>query len=114
MSGHPRGVGVPDCRVDLTHAGLLERGHPFRQWKTWALPGTGFEARMSMTFDTYQAPKPGSQFGCSVYASGATIQDTAGSRPCSTSARKSVSSASGLRPSLLISVPSLAFASGVP
>ncbi|MDI2130707.1 MBL fold metallo-hydrolase [Yinghuangia seranimata] len=23
------------------HARLLERGHPFRQWKTWMMPGTG-------------------------------------------------------------------------
>ncbi|GAA4929430.1 ribonuclease Z [Nonomuraea thailandensis] len=24
----------------ITHPELLERGHPFRQWKTWRLPGT--------------------------------------------------------------------------
>ena len=24
----------------LRHAARLERGHPFRQWKTWAIPGT--------------------------------------------------------------------------
>ncbi|MGW4474720.1 hypothetical protein ACWENQ_34060 [Nonomuraea sp. NPDC004354] len=24
----------------ITHPERLERGHPFRQWKTWTLPGT--------------------------------------------------------------------------
>lgn len=68
-----------------------------------------------MTCETYQAPYAGSQFGCSVYASGATIHETAGSRPSETSRRKSLSSASGSRPSALTFVPVLArSASGVP
>ncbi len=25
----------------MPHADLLERGHPFRQWKSWAIPGAG-------------------------------------------------------------------------
>ncbi|MGK5553780.1 MBL fold metallo-hydrolase [Actinomadura kijaniata] len=29
---------VPERRSD--HPALLERGHPFRQWKTWRIPGT--------------------------------------------------------------------------
>jgi len=27
--------------TQVGHPELLERGHPFRQWKTWQLPGTG-------------------------------------------------------------------------
>jgi hypothetical protein len=76
---------------------------------------SGFDARMSMTWEMYQEPYAGSQFGCSVYASGAVIQETSGRRPASTSARKSASSASGSRPCVLTSVPVLALsASGVP
>jgi hypothetical protein len=70
---------------------------------------------MSMTCETYQAPKSGAQFGCSVYASGATIHDTCGRRPCSTSERKSVSSFSGSRFCVTMFVPVFALsASGVP
>src|SRR5207248_2887769 len=75
----------------------------------------GLDARMSTTRETYQAPKSGSQFGCSLYASGATIQDTCGNRPLRTSSRRSDSRASGLRPEFTIVVPVFASsASGVP
>ncbi|RJL36183.1 MBL fold metallo-hydrolase [Bailinhaonella thermotolerans] len=32
-------TGLAEQRRD--RPGLLERGHPFRQWKTWRIPGTG-------------------------------------------------------------------------
>src|SRR5690242_20436624 len=76
---------------------------------------SGLEVRISITWEVYQDPKSGCQLGCSVYASGATSQDTAGSRPLRTSARKSLSNCSGSRLSVLTSVPVLArFANGEP
>lgn len=31
-----------DMPLRAAHPERLERGHPFRQWKTWRIPGTGF------------------------------------------------------------------------
>jgi hypothetical protein len=53
--------------------------------RTVLLKTSGLDARMSTTCEMYQAPKSGSQFGCSVYDSGATIHDTCGSMPFRTS-----------------------------
>src|SRR3954466_8738965 len=53
--------------------------------RTVLLQTSGWLARMSSMFDTYQAPKSGAQFGCSEYASGATIQETCGRLPLETS-----------------------------
>ncbi len=76
---------------------------------------SGFDARMLITCDVYQVPKSGSQFGCSVYASGATIHDTCGSFPFFTSSRNWSISRSGLRPSASMFVPTFArSASGLP
>ncbi|WP_026413251.1 MBL fold metallo-hydrolase [Actinomadura oligospora] len=33
-------MATPDM-VQIDHPARLEQGHPFRQWKTWRIPGTG-------------------------------------------------------------------------
>jgi ribonuclease Z len=35
------GPGVDDSSAGADHPERLVRGHPFRQWKTWSIPGTG-------------------------------------------------------------------------
>ncbi len=47
----------------------------------------GFAVSASRTCEMYQAPKLTGQFGCSLKASGAAIQETWGSVPFTTSAR---------------------------
>src|SRR5215470_14917140 len=63
--------------------------------KAVLLKRSGLDVRISMTCETYQAPKSGAQLGCSVYDSGATIHDTCGSFPRLTSSRKISKSRSG-------------------
>src|SRR5215471_3923738 len=79
--------------------------------KTVLLQTSGFAVNASSIWETYQAPKFGGQFPCSVYDSGATIQETCGNWLLSTSWRK----VSNRVPLLAMLVPVLAFsASGLP